>query len=107
MTHAYTIARLIVATLLFWAVAPHSYDYFTLLRIVVVCVSGYGIYLSAQRKREGWSWMFVGILILFNPIFKMPLSRLTWKYVDVAVGLFFVASIFLFKGSVLKDGELQ
>ena len=103
MSNGFTIARVIVAALLFYALAPHSYDYFTLMRLAVVGVSGYGAYLASQSKREGWLWAFIVILILFNPIFKMPIRRGTWMYVDAITGLFFLASIFLFKAK--QEGQ--
>jgi hypothetical protein len=89
------IGRLVASGLLFWALADHSYGYFTLLRFVVCMVAAYSAVLANSRKDEQWTWLFGGIAVLFNPIFPIHLNRQIWSVIDSVVGVLMVASIFL------------
>lgn len=97
MMALFTLARLAAAAMLAWALRPHPYGYFELLRIAVCGVGAFGIYCALQWKRQGWAWAFGGLIVLFNPFVKVALGRQMWNYVDVAVAAFLVASIFLLK----------
>ena len=74
------------------------YGYFTLLRFVVCAVTAYLAYLAYKNKNESlWTWIFGFIAILFNPIIIIQLKREQWNPIDLIVGLFLIASLFLFK----------
>jgi hypothetical protein len=90
----FIIARVVTAGLLVWALARHPIGYFTVLRFVTCTVCLYGAYLSAKWKRTGWTFTLGAVALLFNPLVKFQMTRQTWEYVDVAVALLLVASIF-------------
>ena len=74
------------------------YGFFTLLRLIV-CISA--LYLAWTIRGGGKHWVaavFLVIAILFNPIIPVHLTREIWLYIDVAVGLFLIASLFLPRG---------
>lgn len=88
-----TLARIIAAGLLFWAIARHGYDYFTILRWVTCGVTSYCAYLAFAQKAIAWAWVMGAIAILFNPLVIIKLSRETWKPIDIAIGLVLLISI--------------
>ena len=74
------------------------YGFFTLLRIAVTVSSVYLAWACYEQKtKEYWPWIFGGIGILFNPIVPIYLSRETWVPIDLIVGVFFIACIFILK----------
>lgn len=88
------IARVVASALLFWALARHPYGYFTLLRWVVCATAAYSAYVSATVNRVPWAWVLGFIALLFNPLIPARIDRATWAYLDVAVGIFFLLSVF-------------
>jgi hypothetical protein len=74
------------------------YGYFTLLRFVVCAVTAYITYKVYQEKKESlWVWVFGFIAVLFNPFILVTFQRSTWSIIDLIVGIFLVASLFLVK----------
>jgi hypothetical protein len=93
----FTIARIIAAILLFLALDRHPYGYYELLRFVVCGVSIYGLYFSAKLEKIGWAFTFGIIAILFNPLIPIYLRRGTWQFIDLAVAVLLLLSIFLLR----------
>ncbi len=94
--HVFSVARIINAALLVWALARHPIGYYTLLRFVTCAVCAYAAYLAMQWKRVGWVFIFGAIAILFNPFVSFRMTRQTWAYVDVIVAILLLGSLFLF-----------
>ena len=97
MLTAYKVASVVVAIMLLVALADLPYDYYMLLRVVVSGVAAYGVYVAHKTRREGWVWLLGGVVVLFNPIFPVGLTRLVWAPIDVATAFLFVASVFLLR----------
>jgi hypothetical protein len=91
----FTIARIIAAILLVWALDKHPYSYYTLLRFIVCGVSAYGAYFAVELKKNSWAWIFAIIAILFNPIIPVHLDRRTWAFIDLGVAIILLISLFL------------
>jgi len=89
------VGRIVASGMLFWALAGHPYEYFTLLRFVVCVVAAYCAVLANSQKNDQWTWTFGAIAILFNPIIPFHLNRQIWSVIDLAVGVVFAISIFL------------
>jgi hypothetical protein len=93
----FTLARLVAAALLVWALAKHPIGYFTLLRLTVCTVCVAGIWLAIRWNQPGWAFPFGALALLFQPLVNLRITRPTWNYIDVAVAVFLVVTIFLFK----------
>lgn len=96
---AFTVARIVCAGMLVWALWRHSYGYFEALRLGVLAVCVFGIYCARAWKQEGWIWAFGFFAVLFNPFVKIALGRQTWNVVDVVVAAFLVVSLFFLRGA--------
>jgi hypothetical protein len=70
--------------LLMAVVRGGSYEFFLLLRIVVItnaCLLAY----RGFRKQKGTALLFGGIAVLFNPIIPVYLNRDVWRLIDAGV----------------------
>lgn len=80
------------AILLVVALLPLPYGYYTLLRIVVASIS---IVMLLQEYRigdavNGWSVVFTGTAILFNPLIPIHLTRAIWAPLDIAMAVLLI-----------------
>lgn len=76
----------IPAILLFIAVFPLPYGYYMLLRVIIFISA---LYLMSKNKNE-WLYIFLGIALLFNPVFPIYLSKALWMPVDIIVGVIYI-----------------
>jgi low affinity Fe/Cu permease len=93
----FIVLRIATAGMLVWALARHPIGYYTILRLVVCAVCAYGIYLAIRWKQQGWAFPFGALILLFQPLTNLRVTRQTWNYVDVAVAAFLVLTIFFLK----------
>jgi len=98
------IARIGRSVLLFWALSRHPYGYFTLLRWVVCATAVYTAYVSTTVNRTPWAWVFGLIALLFNPLIPARIDRATWAYLDVAIGILFLLSVFFVRENFSTKG---
>jgi len=82
---------------LLWALYNPSYGYYTLLRWITFSVSFYFAYLSYSFQPKGWSYTFLIIALLFNPIIPVKLDRSIWKFVDIAVAIYMVVVVSIYE----------
>jgi hypothetical protein len=86
------IATIMLAVALFPRL---PYSYFVFLRVVVFCCGAYLIYQSFQRKRLLLSWLLFVAVVLYNPFFKIALTRPIWRVVNLlTIALFVAATIY-------------
>ena len=70
--------------LLIVAVGPLPYGYYGLLRLVVCASAAYSAYALLSGAQRPWlAWTFVGLAILYNPIFRVHFERETWSIINV------------------------
>ena len=109
----FTIARIIAAILLFLALDRHPYGYYTILRFVVCGVTAYGVYYALELQKKGWAWAFGIIAILFNPLIPIYLRKATWQFIDLAVAILLLISIWVLRksgsrhNSIMNEGEKE
>ena len=103
----FTIARIIAAILLFLALGKHPYGYYKLLRFVVCGVTVYGVYFAIKMEKIGWVWTFGIIAVLFNPLIPIYLRRGIWQFIDLAVAVLLLLSIFLLRKSHSGQVDLK
>lgn len=65
------------------------YGYYTFLRILVSITALLFLVDSIRRQANIAVFIFLFILILFNPIFVVHLDRGLWKIIDIVCALFF------------------
>ena len=95
---------LYLAAMLLLCLAPMPYGYFTLVRFLAMVVFGIYAYQCYLAKREGLTWMFVTLALLFQPFAKVSLGRTVWNVVDVIVAIGLIA-LFFWERKERRDAE--
>jgi len=78
---------LYLAAVLLLCLAPMPYGYFTLVRVLATVVFGLYAYRCYMAKKEGMTWVFVTLALLFQPFAKVGLGRTIWNIIDVIVAI--------------------
>ena len=94
----------IFALALFACLLPMPYGYFMLVRfaaMIIFALMAYGYY---KQEKEGIAIFFGAMAVLFQPLFKISLDRITWNVVDVAMAIFLFI-LWLKEKGYIKKGE--
>ena len=75
------------AAMLFVAVAPLPYGYYTLLRFVACGVFAFAAHWVARQNARVLPWVFGLLALTFNPIYKIHFPKEIWAMVDIASGI--------------------
>lgn len=71
--------------LLVVAIGPWPYGFYGLLRLVVCASAVYLAYRLLTGGRAAWlGWVFVGLAILYNTVFRIYFERETWSAINLA-----------------------
>lgn len=88
------IFSIISAIMLLLAIPPiWPYGYFQILRWVVAGVAGFNVYIAYQLNRKNWLWIMVTMVIVFNPIAPIHLTKEVWSVLDVVAAILMFTSI--------------
>jgi hypothetical protein len=79
------------SVLLFFGILNLPMGYYDLLRVVISVSAGY--FALELYGKSRWAFAFIGIAILFNPIFPMYLTKSSWQIIDIVCGSLFLISI--------------
>jgi FtsH-binding integral membrane protein len=87
--------QLVAGMMLLWALNPENpYSYYILLRWVCCAIFAYLALTASEQERRGWVWMLGFIAVLYNPIFRVHLTREIWSVVNVVTVVVAAASVF-------------
>ena len=87
MKHIY----LILAALMLLCLAPMPYGYYMLVRFVAMVAFGLMTYQYYSRHKTIAATVFGVLALLFQPIYKIALGRVTWNVIDVLVAVLLIA----------------
>lgn len=82
---------LVLTALLLLCLAPMPYGYYMLVRFVAMVVFGIMAYQYYERQKVVASVIFGVLALLFQPIYKISLGRVTWNVIDVLVAVLLIA----------------
>lgn len=91
MSHEISVNKHIcwaVAAMLFLAILPLPYGYYTLVRLVCVVFFGYFAYFYFNTKKPVIACLCVLIVMLFQPLIKVFFSKGVWMFIDLVVAGF-------------------
>jgi hypothetical protein len=91
---------LVLATVFDWL-----YGYYNLLRVAVSLCSAYLAWFAVTLNRQPWAITFVVLVLLFNPLLPIHLTRGIWQVLDVVAAGVFVTSIFALRPRHLTRTE--
>jgi hypothetical protein len=84
--------KLSLAVLLLLCILHMPYGYYQLVRFIGMIGFAYLAYEANQSKKETEVLIYIGLVILFQPLFKIALGRSLWNFVDLVVGIGLIAS---------------
>lgn len=90
-----TLIKLTLAILFLLCLLHLPYGYYQAVRFCALIGFALLAYFSFQNKQNTAVIIYIGLAILFQPIFKIALGRNIWNVVDVIVALFLLFSIFI------------
>lgn len=83
----------VAAGLSLLAVADLPYGYYMFLRWAVCAVSVYVVVLGLQTGRIWAAWLYGALAVLFNPIFRIHLSKDIWQPINVITSILLVLAV--------------
>ncbi len=87
------IIKIVLAILLFICLADMPYGFYELVRFLALIGFGVLAYLSYEKKAETETVIFIGLAILFQPLFKIALGKPLWNIIDIVVAVGLVISL--------------
>ena len=81
--------------------APMPYGYYMLVRFVAMVVFGLMAYQYYTRQKAIASVIFGVLALLFQPIYKIALGRVTWNVIDVLVAALLIG-LFVLERRLMK-----
>ena len=101
-----SLARIVAAGMLFFALKRHAYDYYTLLRWITFGAGLYTAFIAFKNEQQGWAILLGILALLFNPLVPVHLQRQTWAFIDIGAGILLLASIPFVQESFIKAKKL-
>ena len=86
--------------------APMPYGYYMLVRFVAVVVFGLIAYQYYTRQKAIASVIFGVLALLFQPIYKIALGRVTWNVIDVLVAALLIG-LFVLERRLMKKTTIS
>ncbi len=86
--------KAVLAILLLVCLFRMPYGYYQLVRFLAMV--GFGIlgYYAIEQKKQTEVIIYIALVILFQPLWKIPLGRTLWNIIDVIVALGILSSFF-------------
>jgi hypothetical protein len=97
----------IACLLLLIAVAPMPYGYYQFIRIAITLVASINAFELYNKNKTTLLVVFVSIIILYNPIIPIHLSKETWIPINLLSAVFFGVFAFVNKNKEVGKDELQ
>ncbi|MCX6251419.1 MAG: hypothetical protein NTX61_11785 [Bacteroidetes bacterium] len=94
---AETLIKIALAVLLLLCLFHMPYGYYQLFRYIAVVGFAILAYYEYERKNIPMVIVFVGLIILFQPLTKFALGRQVWNIIDVVVAVGLVVTLFTHK----------
>jgi hypothetical protein len=91
----FTVGASGAALMLILSTSRHSYDYYTIMRWLVLLVCVLGVYIGAKLnlKYEIWILSVTGLIV--NPIISFHFRKVTWNIIDPILAIVLILSIIL------------
>ena len=88
------LAQIVAVVMLAWALVPSNpYSYYLLLRIVLFGICAYLAFRFYERNAIGWVWTLGILAAVYNPIFRVHLTREIWTVVNLVTIAILIATI--------------
>jgi hypothetical protein len=90
--------KLLLIILLLIGIFDMPYEYYELLRFILMATFLWFAINEYNPKKIGWSFIFGILVLLFNPFLKLKIGSIGWKVVDFATVIILIINL-------VKNGE--
>jgi hypothetical protein len=92
-----TIIKITLAILLLLCLLDMPYGFYQMVRFLALIGFGALAFKANEENKNTEMLIYSGLALLFQPFFKISLGREIWNIVDVIVGIWLLASLFISK----------
>ena len=85
--------KIVLAALMFLCLADMPYGYFQLVRWAALIGFALLAFDASEKNQQNELIIYIGLAVLFQPIFKIAIGRSMWNIVDVIVGVYLIFSV--------------
>ncbi len=89
------LLKLFVSIILLLCLFDMPYGYYQFVRFVAMIGFAYLAFLANIQNNKNEVFIYIGLVILFQPFVKIALGRSLWNIVDLVVGVGLLFSIFI------------
>ncbi len=89
------IIKIVLTILFFLCLADMPYGFYQFVRFAGLIGFAILAYQANQQGKQTEIIIYGGLVLLFQPFFKISLGRQMWNLVDVVVGIGLLISIFM------------
>ena len=86
--------KIALAILLFLCLFHMPYEFYEFVRFASMIGFGVLAYRANEEDKNTEMIIYVSLVLLFQPFFKIGLGRVIWNIVDVIVGIGLLVSLF-------------
>jgi hypothetical protein len=87
------LLKLFVSCILILCLFDMPYGYYQFVRFASMIAFVYLAFLANKQNDKSEVFVYIGLVILFQPFVKIALGRIIWNIVDLIVGLSLILSI--------------
>ena len=89
------LLKLFVSFILILCLFDMPYGYYQFVRFISIIGFAYLAFLANKQNNKNEVFIYIGLIILFQPFVKIALGRTIWNIVDLVVGVSLLFSIFI------------
>ena len=89
------LLKLFVSIILLLCLFDMPYGYYQFVRFAAMIGFAYLAFLANIQNNKNEVFIYIGLVILFQPFVKIALGRSLWNIVDLVVGVGLLFSIFI------------
>jgi predicted membrane protein len=87
------IIKVGLAILLFLCLAEMPYGYYQFVRWAALVGFSFLAFGAHEKKKEQEMIIYIGLAILFQPLFKIALGKEIWNFVDIIIAIGLLISL--------------
>lgn len=80
-------SSIVLAVVLLLCILPLPYGFYSIVRLATAIIAGCWAYKFFTIGKTNYAIITCSIVLLFQPLFKITLDKLTWNIIDVFISL--------------------
>lgn len=81
----------IAVAMLFIAILPLPYGYYTLLRLLATVVFAWAAYTSYVREKQSQAVILGVLVLLYNPLIVIAFKKALWVVINICAAVYLIS----------------